>query len=35
MEVDPLEIDLPPAHLLEIMDALEDAQAQMGITRRR
>jgi hypothetical protein len=35
MEVDPLEIDLPPAQLLEIMDALENAQAQVGFTRRR
>ena len=35
MEVDPLEIDLPPARLLEIMDALEDAQAQVGFTQRR
>jgi hypothetical protein len=35
MEVDPLEIDLPPAQLLEILDALEGAQAQVGITRQR
>jgi len=35
MEVDPLEIDLPPAQLLEIMDALENAQAQVGFTQRR
>lgn len=31
MEVDPLEIDLPPAELLEIIDALEQAQLRVGI----
>lgn len=35
MEVDPLEIDLPPAQVLDVMDALEEAQAQVGITRQR
>jgi hypothetical protein len=35
MEVDALEIDLPPAQLLEIMDALEDAQGQVAFRRRR
>jgi hypothetical protein len=31
MEVDPLEIDLPPAELLEIIDALEQAQLHAGL----
>jgi len=30
LEVDPFEIDLPPAELIEIIDALEQAQARHG-----
>lgn len=35
MEVDPLEIDLPPAELLGIIDALEQAQLQVGLADDR
>jgi hypothetical protein len=30
LEVDPFEIDVPPAELMEIIDALEQAQARHG-----